>query len=81
MDTAYGEEVPPIRIHWDSSKLLKKSERIKWRGSHNTRQKSPTRLMADVSPGVEEEPLVGPEDKPLTTDFTYFTIEKLKNII
>jgi len=37
--------------------------------------------MADVSPGVEEEPLVGPEDKPLTTDFTYFTIEKLKNII
>ncbi len=77
-----NENSTSVVIRWQSlDKNTRKSGRIQKRlstsdGSKKRRSSSLTRVC--VHEDVQDDVLVYPEDKPLTTDFAYFTVLQLK---
>lgn len=72
-----------VMIRWQNQdKTLRKSDRIQRKllacGSVKKRRTSSSAATSCVNENVENKILVLPEDKPLTTDFAYFTVLQLK---
>ena len=74
IETINTENGPKVQVRWDNLKSTRrKSNRI----SHRAKPKRKNCSIA-VNKGLEDDSLSLPEDKPLTTDFAYFTMQQLR---
>ena len=81
--SGYSEKVPPIRISWDNSQLLKRSKTIEKQRAALAAGKpwpplcqdvGPFLPSGEVNPGVETTPLVRKGDTSLVTQYAYTTV-------